>query len=259
MDYYYNIYPQRFVICQTHAIPRDTCEEINILQEEIFKSHNYILELEEANYQLKIENENYKKTICYYNEILSNKTNEINNLTELTFIIKNEFDKFKKSLSAKYNDIIKNYDTTLSLLKINHKKEVKPLYDSLHDIKIEYNNLKKTVKKTNNIKEKLLSNEKIMSDQSETIINMEKEIKNYLNSIFLFQGEIDQNRLKLNEDDIIKKKYIKIIKQLKLNNDESKNIISILQSEIKNLTIKCSAHEAALIVYKHIIFDEVQL
>lgn len=267
MNYYeYNTAP-RYIIYQTCIIPKNISDEFSIQREETFKYCNKSLYLEKENEKLKIENEEYKNKILYQEKLLHElniklKQNEetLISLIDMTSIIKNDFETKKKLISEKYtnieniyNNIIKKQNENFFLLKKNFEKKLKnitePLYNSLHDTKIKYNDLKKIIKKTNINKEKLTINENKIKQQNEIIINMKNIEKKYLE-------EININKIKIIEDDKIKKKYINIIKDYQLTIDKNENIIYHLNTEVKELQKQCIKHEKAIKIYKNIILKK---
>lgn len=138
----------------------------------------------------------------------------IGSLMNLIETIKKEFTECKQLLTDKYvtitnvlQETIKENNIILSSIERNHKREMvnitQPLYDSLHDIRLEYNNLKKVVKKMSIYKTKLELNEKEVTE-------LKIKNKEYLDNILFM-------KIKSRDDEIAKRKYISVIIQLQQN------------------------------------------
>lgn len=267
MNYYKYDPPPRYIICQSSIIPKSMSDEISIIREETFKYCNKLLNTEKENDELKIKNEEYNKIILHQEKLIYElniklkQNNEIIiNLTDMILIIKNDFETMIKSIFKKYenieniyNNIIKKQNEELFLFKKNYKEELnnitEPLYNSLHDIKFKYNDLKKMIKKMNIYKEKLIINESEIKQLNEIIINIKNTENKYLE-------EINNNKIKIIEDDKIKLKYINIIKSYQLTINQNENTICHLNVEIQDLKKQCITHEKAIKIYKNIIFKK---
>jgi len=301
MYYYDSIYidpAPRYVYYKTESLPRNISEEMNIIREETFKYYNQTLELEEENIKLKEENQYYKKksvdqekTIENLSNILSKTNLELNNVDSLMLKVKNELETLKVLSLQKCihieninNELMKDNNNKISLLKISHAKELKhvtePLYNSLYDTKLEYQNLKKTFntckKENNKINKQLELKEEEIKKLNNTLKIKEEHIKNFkakdeeyykLNKFFeLKDDEIRKlNRTlkikdeQINELDKIRGNSVSVLKEYldKVDNAEKKGKQYLERAELAERIIKEKQSEINQLILSQVLLRDI--